>query len=120
MEVGQPLSSIGDYRIYNLIITTNAFVIIFFIITPFWQLSSTFNIRSIRRSIHKNKQHKILISPTTVGSVQRAKNSEALGMFWHLGTQEESVKFRSAALSMGKSQWQTQLDTGWISVLYRT
>ena len=46
-------------------------------------------------SIPKNKKRTILISLTMVRSVQRAKNSEALGMFWHLGMHEESFKFRT-------------------------
>jgi hypothetical protein len=95
-----------NVKIYNVIVTANALVIIFFIIIPIWQLSSTFNTRSTRCSIAKNKQHTILISPNVAGRVQWAKNSEALGMFWHLDTHEESFKFRPAALSAGKSCWQ--------------
>ena len=45
-------------------------------------------------SIPKNKKRTILISPIMVRSIQRAKNFEALGMFWHLGMHEESFNFR--------------------------
>jgi len=83
-----------NVEIYNVIVTANALVIIFFRIMPIWELSGTFNTRSTRRSIPKNKQYSILISPTMVRSVQRANNSDALGMFWHLGMHEESFKFR--------------------------
>ena len=38
----------------------------------------------------------ILIIPTIVRSVQREKISVDLGMFWHFGTHEESLKFRPA------------------------
>jgi len=41
-----------------------------------------------------------------IGRVERAKNLEALGMFRHLDTHEESFKFRPTALSVGESQLQ--------------
>jgi len=83
-----------DVEIYNVIVTANALVIIFFRIMPILELSSNFNSRSSTRSIPKNKFYSILISSTMVSGVQRANNSEALGMFWHLGMHEESFKFR--------------------------